>query len=137
MERLTNHFDYCDFVECRHRNAELAKENKCNFLDMTGKDNCHDKRIYEKLREYEDLEEQGLLLKLPCKVGDTFWELNTTHEVPIIYPRKAHTLQHCNYVADGLGVRAFLSQEEAEAALARLEKQGWLHWNYQNSKLVA
>ena len=79
--------------------------------------------ILNKLGELEDLEEQGLLLKLPCKVGDTFWELNTTHEVPIIYPRKAHTLQHCNYVADGLGVRAFLSQEEAEAALARLEKQ--------------
>lgn len=29
----------------------------------------------ERLAEYEDLEEQGLLLKLPCKVGDTVWEL--------------------------------------------------------------
>ena len=26
--------------------------------------------IYEKLRKYEDVEEQGLLVKLPCKVGD-------------------------------------------------------------------
>lgn len=26
-----------------------------------------------KLAEYEDLEEQGLLLRLPCKVGDTVW----------------------------------------------------------------
>ena len=26
--------------------------------------------IYEKLRKDEDVEEQGLLLKLPCKVGD-------------------------------------------------------------------
>ena len=32
--------------------------------------------ILEKLAEYEDLEEQGLLLRLPCKVGTT--EYNTT-----------------------------------------------------------
>lgn len=25
--------------------------------------------------DYEDLEEQGLLMRLPCKVGDTVWEL--------------------------------------------------------------
>lgn len=25
------------------------------------------------LAEYEDLEEQGLLVRLPCKVGDTVW----------------------------------------------------------------
>ena len=29
----------------------------------------------EKLAEYEDLEEQGLLVRLPCKVGDIVWEL--------------------------------------------------------------
>lgn len=28
-------------------------------------------KLAEHLKEYEDLEEQGLLLKLPCKVGDT------------------------------------------------------------------
>ena len=27
----------------------------------------------EKLATYEDLEEQGLLVRLPCKVGDTVW----------------------------------------------------------------
>ena len=29
--------------------------------------------VQEKLREYEQLEEQGLLLRLPCKVGDTIY----------------------------------------------------------------
>lgn len=28
-----------------------------------------------KLAEYEDLEEQGRLIKLPCKVGDTVWQI--------------------------------------------------------------
>lgn len=31
--------------------------------------------IAEKLADYEDLEEQGLLVRIPCKVGDTVWEL--------------------------------------------------------------
>lgn len=30
-------------------------------------------KLAEHLKEYEDLEEQGLLLKLPCKVGDTVY----------------------------------------------------------------
>lgn len=33
--------------------------------------------IYMKLKEYEDLEEQGLLLKLPCKEGKLFGVLKT------------------------------------------------------------
>ena len=33
--------------------------------------------VYAKLKEYEDLEEQGLLIRLPCKVGDTVWEVDT------------------------------------------------------------
>ena len=29
----------------------------------------------KELKSYKDLEEQGLLVRLPCKVGDTLWEL--------------------------------------------------------------
>ena len=31
------------------------------------------KEIVDRLAEYEDLEEQGLIVRLPCKVGDTVW----------------------------------------------------------------
>lgn len=31
-------------------------------------------KIVDKLARYEDLEEQGRLLKLPCKVGDVIWD---------------------------------------------------------------
>ena len=34
------------------------------------------KQYFEKLAEYEDLEEQGLLLRLPCKVGDTVYSVS-------------------------------------------------------------
>lgn len=32
--------------------------------------------LRERLKEYEDLNEQGLLLRLPCKVGDKAWYLH-------------------------------------------------------------
>lgn len=67
-----------------------------------------------KCAEYEDLEEQGFLLRLPCKVKDRFWELNTANGVPYIYPRMAHSLQHCVYVLERLGKTTFLTKEEAE-----------------------
>lgn len=31
--------------------------------------------VYHKLRKYENLEEHGRLVKLPCKVGDTVWQI--------------------------------------------------------------
>ena len=38
-----------------------------------------------KLAEYEDLEEQGLLLRLPCKAGDTVYAIGFNNNKPIIY----------------------------------------------------
>lgn len=36
--------------------------------------------LREKLKSYEDAEEQGLLLKLPCKVGDTVYVIGSLSE---------------------------------------------------------
>lgn len=63
MERLTE----------RERNIDgtgVAKEEITDGLlkPFAGK-------ILAKLATYEDLEEQGLLVRLPCKVGDIVWEL--------------------------------------------------------------
>lgn len=33
--------------------------------------------VMDALAEYEDLEEQGLLVRLPCKVGDTVWAVTS------------------------------------------------------------
>lgn len=35
--------------------------------------------MIDKLKRYEDAEEQRLLIKLPCKVGDTVWFLMAEH----------------------------------------------------------
>ena len=58
MERLTNHFNHCDFIGCG-----WLEENVCRVFG-TDTEKCHRKSVYEKLREYEDAEEQGLLLRL-------------------------------------------------------------------------
>ena len=33
-------------------------------------------QVLDRLATYEDLEEQGLLVRLPCKVGDTVWDID-------------------------------------------------------------
>jgi hypothetical protein len=41
--------------------------------DITGNVYTVNGDFVDKLAEYEDLDEKGLLLRLPCKVGDTVW----------------------------------------------------------------
>ena len=45
---------------------ERACEPDCEEIDA----------VYRKLKEYEDLEEQGRLIKLPCKIGDKVWHIS-------------------------------------------------------------
>ena len=41
-------------------------------------------RCCNKLAEYEDAEKQGLLVRLPCKVGDTVYRVDAGAKQPII-----------------------------------------------------
>lgn len=138
MERLTNHFSYCECAECKYYDEELAKCNKCKiFITSTG--HCHDKKVWEKLREYEDLEEQGLLLKLPCKVGtNKLYYIDDDKEIyringdevsikrfpsgQIIYDYDCYEFSY-----EDFGKTVFLTKEEAEKALERLEKDNELY----------
>ena len=144
MERLTNHFSYCECAECKYYDEELAKCNKCKiFITSTG--HCHDKKVWEKLRDYEDLEEQGLLLKLPCKVGTVaylidhnFVRMERKPIKCIIDEFTVDRYNDCYAVLNGaenfymmrrfrainikqFGETIFLTKEGAEKALERLE----------------
>ena len=56
-----------------------------------------------KLAEYEDLEEQGLLVRLPCKVGDMVWDNDFGY--PESYEIKAFSYGYCDsYVESGVGI---------------------------------
>lgn len=57
----------------------------------------------EKLATYEDLEEQGLLVRLPCKVGDMVWDNDFGY--PESYEIKAFSYGYCDsYVEPGVGI---------------------------------
>lgn len=70
MERLTQKSDKMIWFKDQGLKIEPCEMNS-----------HHCRMILEKLADYEDLEEQGLLVRLPCKVGT---------EVFAILPRDSH-----------------------------------------------
>ena len=80
MERLTdknavgNYF----YPKCFEKCDGLGASSKCDNCEITTS-------VCEKLGKYEDLEEQGRLIKLPCKVGDTVYAIGFNNNKPIIY----------------------------------------------------
>ena len=91
-------------------------------------------KLLTKLGEYEDLEEQGLLLRLPCKVGDTLYRL-----VPNLYREYVEikiaqfvinkngiyfiTNKGVSWSVDKIGKTVFLTQDEAEQKLKEMESE--------------
>ena len=74
------------------------------------------KDIRDKLAHYEDLEEQGRLIELPCAVGDTVWFVGVQHNHYFITEYAFEI-----FMFDDIGNRIFLTKEEAEAKLKELE----------------
>lgn len=95
------------------------------------KDKSKLKEAMEKLARYEDLEEQGLLLKLPCKVGDKAYHvIEDNIAIPPIYISE-HEIQDVSakavYFADDWWsfeemreMNAYLNKAEAEKALEEM-----------------
>lgn len=86
----------------------------------------------EKLAGYEDLQEQGRLLKLPCAEGDTVYRVERFCSLPLDCPSRP--CKYCsNYpleineerfllkMLENIGITVFLTHEEAEEALKRME----------------
>lgn len=99
----------------------------------------------DKLAEYEDLEEQGKMLKLPCKIGDTIYvipsrancginivnrhkENNRVYEQivdHITFYKSGYLLSTCEghacVIEESYKETWFLTKEEAETALRKLK----------------
>lgn len=115
---------------------------KCFEEPCCGMGECLDDRCSlmldacKKLAEYEQLEEQGLLVSLPCKVGDTTFRINEGAKNPIIeltvtqinIIRKSYNLEVVDkdggelmYFKKDIGNSIFLTREEAEKKLEEME----------------
>lgn len=91
--------------------------------------------LRETLKKYEDLEEQGRLIILPCKVGDIVYGISmgklislTVNEISIFYMKGEKIInvkcqnndEFRNYVEREFGKTVFLTESEAEAKLNEL-----------------
>lgn len=70
--------------------------------------------LYERLKEYEDLEEEGLLLKLPCKIGERVYEIYRITE-DAAWEIDEHKIKLEDI--EKIGKTVFLTQREAEIVL--------------------
>ena len=119
--------------------SRLTDENK-EIISLLGNNESYWLSIYFKLKEYEDLEEQGLLFKSPYKIGDIFYlctyRIIIRLKISCIEFRHDNTAFYRTYVADtgelgipfginDIGKTVFLTREEAEKALERLECAEW------------
>lgn len=83
---------------------------------------------YAKLKEYEDAEEQGLLLRLPCKVGDAVYVVVgkdiSKQKVQRVTIDSEGKIEFCTrkrgFALFDFEKTVFLAREEAEAKLAEM-----------------
>lgn len=144
MERLTERF----------KNGQAAVYgcgNNCKYDFKYCNNYLNDcptiNEMYDKLVEYEDLEEQGKLLKLPCAAGDTVYHLcifengeseivkmkvgcvepygaimqhKGIYKIWNVYAEADHTKAYFKFF--DFEKTVFLTKEKAEAALKELER---------------
>ncbi len=118
MERLTE----------KHGNEYLAdiyddEEDDGGLGHQIPLDSIKVKGLIQKLGKYEDLEEQGLLLKLPCKVGDTVFCIHMYSGGGRVSDWGEMFLSNFSIsMYDDFGKTVFLTQAEAEKALANMKE---------------
>lgn len=118
MERLTERDEY-DYINGR-------KGDAFTYTAIRFCGDCYVGEVIDKLADYEDLEEQGLLLRLPCPIGTTVYVIYKEWEEIYdgdswyydIYEEEFHP-----YMLEGVGKEIFLTYEEAETKLRELQSE--------------
>lgn len=141
--------------EVAEKNYKGADFESIDSVDNDIKTNCikcaeeHMQLVkwLEELKSYKDLEEQGLLVRLPCKVGDMVWDNDFGY--PESYEIKAFSYGYCDsyvepdiedqiifyyenysgsitgaFPMSEIGKTVFLTREEAEKKLEEMKNDG-------------
>lgn len=123
MERLT-----------KREISGITYNNSPGFICSCYCDNCSKgtgdcdrlKAMVNRLAKFEDLEEQGLLVRLPCKVGDTVYKFWYYDRSP--YKIQQHVTRTLSEICElieskKLGKTVFLTREEAEKKLEEMKNE--------------
>ena len=122
MERLTK--TYSDGTHAAADNLPCG-ENSYEYKGL----------LLEALGKYEDADEQGLLLRLPCKIGDTVWRIKTSdyYIMPcnveeFVYSNSLYIIVREEFFntrrrwnINEIGKTVFLTKSEAEQKLKEME----------------
>ena len=146
MERLTidEIIEHCDRKTGMYEKACDVKYLETAVMGNRIKEYWEHKQVSEylrKLKEYEDLEEHGRLIKLPCKVGDKIFldfagfgkdiDKFTVKDFHLDCFEDGETILFCDYESNDktlsgqidvteFGKTVFLTKSEAEAKLKEL-----------------
>ena len=150
MERLTidEIIEHCDRKTGMYEKACDVKYLETAVMGNRIKEYWEHKQVAEylrKLKDYEDLDEQGRLVKLPCKVGDTVWDNDfgrpcaytitafsfgeceeyickpvTTKEVVFYYENSSGSITG-SFAESEIGKTVFLTKSKAEQKLKEME----------------
>jgi hypothetical protein len=136
MERLTFEGNFCDIAQC--------KEIPCPYNDA-----CSARKVWERLKAYEDMvrdirtdrlrelaeaDKDGRVVVLPCKAGDTVYEVTSRKTISEYRVKAIRVELFCTFIewditagfvdksifgvpVDEIGKTVFLTREEAEKAL--------------------
>lgn len=131
MERLTERIK-------RPQKDDLIVYTNGKYEDTIPAEMTNDdiRAVLKKLADYEDLEEQGLLVRLPCKVGDTLYCIdNEIVELLIVNSFRIYNFNRieidfenasgftlCTFSGE-LDEGYFLTREEAEKKLEELKNE--------------
>ena len=129
MERLTE--KVFGFVQLKACGNDFCKETCEEHDKYKSCNNCPIQNSFDKLAEYEDLDEQGLLLRLPCKVGTKVYAINRIIDYGkvgdeaiycySIIEREFQIYMMMDYGKLVFGRNVFLTKAEAEQKLKEME----------------
>lgn len=141
MERLTYRTELGVSID---KNEDCPTCSICWNCNIPPRNCWYISDALKKLADYEDLEEQGRLIKLPCKVGDIVWD--NDYGRPCAYTITAFSFGECeeyicepvtakevvfyytnssgsiigSFAESEIGKSVFLNKSEAEAKLKEL-----------------
>ena len=153
MGKLTLEEAIVHAKEVAEKNYRGADFESIDYIDDYIKDNCvkcaeeHEQLAewLKELKSYKEAEKQGLLVRLPCKVGDKAWDNDFGY--PESYEIKAFSYGYCDsyvepdiedqiifyyenysgsitgsFAMSEIGKTVFLTREEAEKKLEDMKK---------------